>query len=508
MITIMYNNQKQFKIGALLSYVSVGLSLLTGLVYTPWMVSKLGSSQYGLYTLANSLISMFLLDFGLSSATAKYVSEYHARGEEKRVNRFLGTVYRLYLFIDGIILLMLLAVYFLIDSIYVKLTLEELEQFKVVYSIAASFSIISFPFVTLNGVLTAYERFIPLKLADVLYKLIQLVFMVIALNAGYGVYALVSIHSAVGLLVILYKLVVMHKATPVKLDIRNTEPGMYRELLGFSLWSTVATIAQRLVFNVTPSVLGIVSSSAAIAVFGVITTIESNVYLLIGAIDGMFMPRVSQIYALERNSQSHLFQLLLRVGRYQFGISGLIVAGFAILGREFIKLWMGEAYEDAYIGILLVIIPGMFYSAMQIANTAIVVKKQVKYFAMVNLVVGLTSVTLSLLLSARYGAIGSCVAICIAYCVRALLLNILYEKKLELDMGCFARKCYMRMSLPIILTILICMPIERCLTENGWGWLIGKAAVICAVYVVLVLSLGVEQGWRKVTQLISRRRGK
>ena len=500
----MRDDQKQLKLGALLSYLSVGLSLLTGLVYTPWMVGKLGSSQYGLYTLANSLISLFLLDFGLSSATAKFVSEYHARGEEERINRFLGTIYKLYLLIDAVILAVLAAVYFLIDIIYVRLTPQELEQFKVVYLIAGSFSIISFPFVTLNGILTAYEQFVPLKLADVMHKLLQLGIMVAALSAGYGLYALVSVHAVVGLLMIGYKLIVIRKRTQVHVNFRFAEAGLYRELFGFSIWSTVAAMAQRLVFNITPSVLGVVSSTAAIAVFGVVTTIESNVYLLIGAIDGMFMPRISRIYARGQDSEGQLFHLLMNVGCYQFGLSGLVVAGFTVLGKEFVDLWMGQQYADAYLGILLVIIPGAFYSALQIANTAIVVKKQVKFFAVVTLLVGLTSVGLSLPLSARYGAIGSCAAICIAYFIRAVLLNILYSKKLHLDMKQFVRKCYVRMSVPVLLTILICAPVERILPGTGWGWLIGKAVVITAVYVVMVLSVGIEGGWRKLGRMLRK----
>lgn len=502
----MQNNQKQLKIGAILSYLSVGLSLLTGLVYTPWMVDKLGSSQYGLYTLANSLISMFLVDFGLSSATAKYVSEYHARGEEERVNRFLGVVYKLYLLIDAVIMIILMVVYFLIDTIYVRLTPQELEQFKVVYLIAASFSIISFPFVTLNGVLTAYEKFIPLKLADVMYKLIQVCIMIVALSAGYGVYALVSVHAAVGLLIIVFKLIMVGKTTPVKVNFGHQDRGIYQELFGFSLWSTVAAMAQRLVFNITPSVLGIVSSTAAIAVFGVVTTIESSVYLLISAIDGMFMPKISRIYTAKENSEGQLFELLLKVGRYQFGLSGLIVAGFFVLGREFIDLWMGEAYRDAYYGILLVIIPGMFYSALQIANTAIVVKKQVRYPAMVNLIVGLSSITVSIPLSGRYGAIGSCVAICIAYCVRALLLNILYYKKLALDMMAFFRKCYVRMSVPIVLTVLLCEPLDRLLGENGWLGLVGKAVMITGIYGLLELTVGIKSGWKMLLPVLRKKK--
>ena len=67
------NSAKQVKIGAILSYLSIALNIITGLIYTPWMISQIGKSQYGLYTLANSLITLFLIDFGLSSATSRYI---------------------------------------------------------------------------------------------------------------------------------------------------------------------------------------------------------------------------------------------------------------------------------------------------------------------------------------------------------------------------------------------------------------------------------------------------
>ena len=80
----MASRRKQIAIGSLASYISIGLNILAGLLYTPWMVRQIGQSQYGLYTLANSLITLFLIDFGLSAATARFVSKYHAEGDEKK----------------------------------------------------------------------------------------------------------------------------------------------------------------------------------------------------------------------------------------------------------------------------------------------------------------------------------------------------------------------------------------------------------------------------------------
>ena len=77
------NSSRQIKWGAVLSYISIAANIISGLLYTPWMVETIGESQYGLYTLANSVITLFLLDFGLSSATGRYLSKYNAEGDRK-----------------------------------------------------------------------------------------------------------------------------------------------------------------------------------------------------------------------------------------------------------------------------------------------------------------------------------------------------------------------------------------------------------------------------------------
>ena len=211
------SSSKQIKVGAMLSYLAIAVNIIAGLVYTPWMIDKIGQSQYGLYTLANSLITLFLVDFGLSSATAKYLSRHNADGDREGAEKTLGAIYKLYLLVDAVILIILTVIFFLIDQIYVKLTPTELEQFKVVYVISAIFSVVNFPFVTFNGILTAYEKFIPLKLIDIAYRVFNVVFTVIALILGGGLYALVLVHVGVGLLVLLVKFIVI--------KVKNTHKG-------------------------------------------------------------------------------------------------------------------------------------------------------------------------------------------------------------------------------------------------------------------------------------------
>ena len=209
------SDSQQLKFGAVLSYFSIILNVVAGFVYTPWMVNQIGQGDYGLYTLANSLITLFLVDFGLSTATSRYISKYRAEGRQDKIDNFLAAIYKLYLLIDLVLFIVLLVVYSFIERIYVSLTPYELERFKVVYIIVASFAVINFPFVTFNGILNSYEKFIPLKLADVIYRILLVSMTIVALIFGMGLYGLVAVHAIVGLLIIIFKFIVIKTSIPI-----------------------------------------------------------------------------------------------------------------------------------------------------------------------------------------------------------------------------------------------------------------------------------------------------
>ena len=105
------------KAGALISYSTMAFNIIAGLIYIPWMVGIIGQSNYGLYTLANSLIAIFMLDFGLSSAVSRFVAKYRAEKNQDAVNDILGIIYKRYILIDGVLLVDLAVVYTLLGSI-------------------------------------------------------------------------------------------------------------------------------------------------------------------------------------------------------------------------------------------------------------------------------------------------------------------------------------------------------------------------------------------------------
>ena len=57
----MSNSSQQLKLGAIISYLAIGINIISGLFYTPWMIHSIGRENYGLYTLALSVITCLFL---------------------------------------------------------------------------------------------------------------------------------------------------------------------------------------------------------------------------------------------------------------------------------------------------------------------------------------------------------------------------------------------------------------------------------------------------------------
>lgn len=305
----------QLKFGALLSYLGLTLNVIVGLLYTPWMIHSIGKADYGLYTLALSVISLFVFDFGIGQAVTRFIAKYLAEGHQEKANNCLGLVYKLYFYIDVFIFLILAGIYFFIPQIYRELTSSEIEKFKVIYIAVSFFSILSFPFIPVNGVLTANEKFIQLKICDLANKLMVVSAMTICLLLGKGLFALVWVNIIAGLLTIAFKLGFIKRDTNMKVNFSYQDREEFREILSFSGWVTIKSVAERMIFTLSPTILGMVSGSVEIALFGIANVIEGYVYGFSGALNGLFLPKVARIV---QDTSGDIMPLMLKVGRLLF----------------------------------------------------------------------------------------------------------------------------------------------------------------------------------------------
>ena len=426
--------------GAIVSYISIVLSIVLTFLYTPWMINKIGVSQYGIYSLVISFISYFIMDFGLSSTVSRYIAKYRAEGDENKVTSVLGLVSKVYLIIDAAIFTVLLILYFFITAIFKGLSEEEISVFKVLYIIAGGFSVINFFLKPFDGVLYAFEFFVEAKTLDMLQKLVTIGLIALILLSSPNVYALVIVNGAVAFVVSLSKYLIFKKKTRLRIDYHYFDFPELKSMLYFSIWVFLTTLAQQFRLSSAPIILGMTSNSEQISVFSVGRSIEGIVFTLAAALNGLFLPKVSRL--VYNKDVEGVTNLMIRVGRLQLYVIACILFGFVILGKCFVNLWVGPSFSDVYIIVLLLLVTNIVGLTQHIGTTMTYAKNEVRKTAIITISTSFISMICSFFVSRFLGAVGCAICICFCLVINLILLNIFYSKVLGIDVRRFFKECH------------------------------------------------------------------
>lgn len=478
------SGSREIKLGALISYAAIIFNVATGLLYTPWMIEQIGRADYGLFTLAGSFLAYFAMDFGFGNAIARFIAKYRAGHCEEKIQQLLGVAVMLFLFLDVVFLLVIVTLFFFIETVFVSLTPSEIARFRVVYCLVGGFSLVSFPFLPLSSILIGYEKFVFLKSCDLLKKAATVVFMVVMLLAGYGLYALVAVNALVGIGIIAAQCAYVLTNTPVRIDMFKFDRTLLADILRYSIWVTVILFAQRFFVNITPAILAVFCGTDEIAVFSIGMMIEAYFYSFAASLGGLFLAHVSRLVAA--GDYASVTALMTRVGRMQLLVMGSIAAGLLTIGRQFIILWLGSEFASSYVVALLLVLPGLVTFSQHIAYTVLAVENRLRYHAVVLLCAAPISVGMSFLLSPRFGAVGAAFGICIALLTCSSVMTIVFCRVMQVDMLYFFTRCHLSLAPPFLLIVGLGFCINRWLPAVSLATFAPKAGILAAVIAVVL----------------------
>ena len=479
----MSNQSHQIRNGAIISYIKTFVNIALTFFYTPWMIRQIGLSDYGVYGLVLALMSYFVLDFGLSNAIARFIAKYRAEGNEQKISNMLGLSANVYIVLSTIIFVTLCVVYIFLDKIYVGLTGTELERLKVAYCIAGIFSVLTFVLRPMHGALVAFEYFIEVKTIDLIQRIGTIALIVIVLLLGGGLYELVLINGASAFLCSLTMYYVFRKRTHIKFNMRFFDKGEMIALFSFSIWAFVVSLSDTIQSNMCPTILGIFSDSTEISRFSVSLSIQNLLYTISAALNGLFLPRVTRLIHEKKKREVNL--LMVRVGRIQMFIIGLIVTGYVIFGQSFILLWLGPEFRETNYVILFIILPLSVVYTQHIAQDVVYAENKIRTFAVITIITAVFSLLLACLFSPKMGSIGCGLAIGIACVLRLVIMNVFFSRKLGLNISYFFKEAHLKTWPPFLFLVAVTLIVKKHLLIDSWLSLIMWASAYAIAFFLI-----------------------
>lgn len=484
---------RQYKLGAIFSYLSIFLNNLIGLIYTPIVIRMLGQNEYGLYMLVGSIIATIgLVDLGFGNAGIRYLSKYRALGDKDKESGCIG----MFLLINSGIAILTLIVGYLIGfysgSFFQKgLSPAELWQFKIMLSILVFNLAISFPFSIFSSIITSHEKFIFPKAIGIIRSVITPIVILLVLFSGYKALAMVVVNSIINVVFLWVNVYYCFHVLKIKISFGSFDIALLKEMAVYSFFIFLATIVDKIYWTTDQIILGVYGGTAMVSIYAVASQLNSYYMQFSTVISGMFLPKVTALVTKE-SDEKHLTDLFIKVGRVQYIIMGLILSGFVVFGQEFIRIWAGEAYNQAYLIALILITPFTIPLIQNIGISILQAKNMHKTRSIILIFLAIGNLAMSIPLGRLYGGVGCAIGTAVSMIIgNIIIMNLYYYKKIRIEIPRFWKEI-LRMSFPMLICLAFGMILNR-LIGPGFAAMAFKITVFSCLYAVLMYLFGMNR---------------
>lgn len=479
----------QLKAGVVLNYVVIILNTVVGLLYTPYMLRMMGQSEYGLYSLVASVIAyLTVLDLGFGNAIVRYTAKFRAEKKTEEQYEMFGMFFLLYLVIGIIAFGIGLGLYFNVGTLFGDtMTAVELDRARIMMLLLVANLAFTFPMSIWGSIIQAYEDFVFQKSLNIFRIILNTAVMICLLHFGYKAVAMVVVQTIFNVLTLVLNFIYCRKKLNIHIYFRfkHFHWGFLKEVAIYSFWIFLNAIMDRVYWSTGQFVLGAMVGTAAVAVFAIAIQLEGMYMQFSTAISSVFLPKVTAMVATNR-SRKEISDLFIRTGRIQYIVLAYILSGFIIFGRQFIELWAGADYSDAYIISLLFFIPLTVPLIQNLGITILQARNEMKFRSVLYIIIALVSLAMQIVLTRYFGGIGCAMGVSGALVVgQILIMNVYYRRRQDLDIKTFWKEISKMSIIPIVLIFSSMLVIRHFFALDSWGKLILGIAAFSLVYIPL-----------------------
>lgn len=484
----------QLKAGAALNYAVLILNTLVNLLYTPYMLRMMGQSEYGLYSLVASVISyLTILDLGFGNAIVRYTAKYRAEGKIEEQYKMFGMFLILYLVIGIIAFCAGLGLYFNVDNMFGDtMTTVELNHARVMMLILIFNLAFTFPMSIFGSVMSAYERFVFPKIINIIRIFLNTVIMIVLLNMGYKAIAMVSLMTLFNVLTLIINYIYCKKVLHIKIKYGKFHWGFLAEVSVYSLWIFLNAIMDKVYWSTGQFVLGAVAGTVAVSVFAVSIQLQSMYLQFSTAISSVFLPKVTSMVT-QNAKDEELSELFIRTGRIQNLIMSIILFGFMVFGQQFVNLWAGEGYSNAYYMTLAFFISLYIPLIQNMGITILQARNQMRFRSLLYIVLAFIALVFEIIFAKMWGGIGCALAVSIALLIgQGLIMNIYYQRVQHLNILKFWKEIIKMDLIPFLLTAVALYVTRYVVNIDGWQMLGLGVITYSILYVTLLIPFSMN----------------
>lgn len=470
--------------GVVVSYIYSIVQIAVQLIYVPLLLSGIGQSEYGVYQFVGSILAyLTVINTVLASGITKFYSRAVIEGDEVKMENTLAVAKRLHWAISAIAIIIILVVGAVVVNAYRNsFSSPQLNEMSLMFIVLAIDMVVTMNNTINIAVITAHERFVFLKISQLVAVMMQPIMVLVGMQILPTAFMVALCTLCSNIICALIQRVFAQNVLKAKYTFHHFDKQLVGEMLSFSTAVVLVAFSDQVFWKSGQLILGYFYGPDLIAVFAIGAQVYS-VYVVVGTtVSTVFLPRVTEIHLTSANPIRGFTDLFIKVGRIALYVSLFILMAFAIFGKEFICLWAGDGFEEAYWVALIVMVPYTVDIIQNLGLTILQVVNRYQFRGYMNAAISIVNVLLSIWLVQNYDILGAAISTASAILLgNCLLMNLYYSKVIGIDIRRFWNSIF-RILGPLCAAGVFAYLLWGALGLHGWVALIAGGLLFTLLY--------------------------
>lgn len=492
--------------GITLSYVYFIVNVILSIIISAFIVRSVGKTNYGVYQSMTAFISyLVLLEFGTSTLMTRNISLLKKDAtNDSEIKKHISTIWSLTIILTCIILLFACVLYFMLGFVYKQsFSPEQIELGKKVFFFAAINLIFTFLTSTLNGLILAYEYYTFGVILNLSKLLLRSTLIVVFLSIKSSVVLLSVIDSFLGLIVFLITLLFCIIKVKSKLTFKYFDKTVFKQCIPLAFAMLLQTFVNVANGIVDKFLISIMMTPEDVAIYSISMTFF-NMYSSIATLPvTMFMPSIAT--DIKKGISKHeLTKKLIPACRLNAIITGIIGAGFFLVGKQFIFVIYGEEYVEAWIYAIMIIIPMFFNMTNAVIINVLDIYNKRHIRSLILVVTTALNIVITIFGIKFFGMIGAAAGTAISLVLQTIILNVYYYKHIKIEIPYLFKESYKGIIPSLFFALAFAHPIQHRITNQTGAFFAGGIILVVGFIVLFVLFGANDFEKQKLKLLISK----
>ena len=342
-------NSNRIIINTIAQYTRTIINVCLSLYSTRLILSALGQSDYGIYSVVAGVIAMMsFITNALVVTTQRFLSIYHGKNDPQKIRQIFGNSMLLHILIASILGMVLFCLGSWITHDFLNIVIERQHAAWYVYNAAVVMLMLTFITAPIRALFIARENIVYISIVDVVDGILKLL---IAIGLSHIVYDHLVSYSALMIGITLVNLLAFGLYASVKFPefhlprLRDWNKQFIKELTHFAGWTTYSMgciIGRNQGIAV---VLNIFYGTIVNSAYGIAQQVLGSVQFISASILNAMNPQIMK--AEGSGDRSRMVRLCEYESKYAFLLLSIVAIPLIAEMDTVLHFWLGEVPEYA-----------------------------------------------------------------------------------------------------------------------------------------------------------------